>query len=885
MTFESIQGSVQSRSLNYFLKRLAIALFLFLVGLTIVFAIIHLGPTPPAQAVLSDADASPEEQAAFMEKKRAFGLTKPLLPRYTDYLHDMFALEFGESWSSRHTSEAVRANPITDVNALVARHLIRTLWLWGWAIGIAVVVGLPLGVWLGRTRSQLTSTLFPGSILFRAIPAFLAAFLLKTIFTFSKRFLGIEWSTFLVDSTPILGQSVVVGSPPLEALAHPSTALIAVKHVLPPALALSTVLLVITLRVGRRAGVHARRDATADSERGRGLGLKRRLRRLVHLSRFTARPLVSALPVAVGILIGATIFIEWIFEFKGIGVLFRDAVGHGDFTTTQATMFVFLVFLVGSLLVRDGYYALTGLIDGEERATAVWTPTSSLPNIPAWTRTDADSDRLRPIQGDSMAGGIARRIQATPRPAIFWLLGCGLLVAVEFGALADLASTVLPGQGGILATLAETPTLLSRDLLPNRGHRTAGGGWANTAFGLPPAYVWALRVVLVYAYAAAWMLWFWIGLRVYRGWYRTVDRTTIDVILGRLRQQRRAQLGALILFVFVVAGVFAPTLGPTTLDRVGPDPATDGTVTYFDENFDQVTEVNVEYANTLSVSDNTEEGNVGPLSYDEFDRFHPLGTEYSGGDLFTDLLLGTRIYLLMSIVALLLACGLTAALAPLAAKYRGDLDRATSMASDGTLVLVSLPFVLHFLGGDIEDVVRNSVGVFATELEFGLYLAPLPYALLFGLYGWAAIWVSIRGLAYRIVNGELDDSPSPTNSPNVHEDEEISLRALYGQVLPSLVGHLTVYGLWLVCGVIATTAALSFLYLPQALLPYGLGRQMYEQVAMTAAWAQFVMPAVALLSLLIGLLALADGVQHAIDPDEQVGTSSVGELARKSSGG
>jgi ABC-type dipeptide/oligopeptide/nickel transport system permease subunit len=239
----------------------------------------------------------------------------------------------------------------------------------------------------------------------------------------------------------------------------------------------------------------------------------------------------------------------------------------------------------------------------------------------------------------------------------------------------------------------------------------------------------------------------------------------------------------------------------------------------------------------------------------------------------------------MSIVALLLACGLTAVLVPLAAQYRGDIDRATSIASDGTLVLISLPFVLQFLGGGIEDVVRNSVGAFATELEFGLYLAPLPYALLFGLYGWAAIWVSIRGLAYRIVDEGRDDGPYATISPEEHADEESSLLVLYGRVLPSLVGHLTVYGLWLVCGVIATTAALSFLYLPQALLPYGLGRQMYEQVAVTAAWPQFVMPAVALLSFLIGLLALADAVQYAIDPDEQAGTSSVGELARKASGG
>jgi peptide/nickel transport system permease protein len=874
-----------SRSLNYFLRRLVIALLLFLVGLTIVFAIIHLGPAPPSQAALSDAAASPEEQAAFAEKKRAFGLTKPLWPRYTDYLHDMFTLEFGESWSSRYTREDVRSNPITDVNVLVARHLVRTLWLWGWAIGIALVAGLPLGGWLGRTRSQQTSTLFPGSILLRAIPAFLAAFLLRTIFTFSKRFLGIEWATYLVDSTPILGQSVVVGSPPLGALADPSTALIAVKHVLPPALALSTVLLVITLRVGRRAGIHAERESTTDPERARGLGLKRRLTRLAHLSRLTARPLVSALPVAVGILIGATIFIEWIFELKGIGVLFRDAVAHSDFTTTQATMFVFLVFLVGSLLVRDGYYALTGLTDGEERATAVWAPTTSLPHISAWTRKDADFDRLRPIQGASRAGGIVRNIRATPRPAIIWLLGCGLLVAVEFGALADLAAAVLPGQGGIFATLAEVPTLLSRDLLPNRGHRTAAGGWAATAFGWSPATVWALRVALVYTYAAAWVVWVWVGLRIYRAWYRTVDRTTIDVILRRLRLQRRAQLGALILFVFVVAGLFAPTLGTTTLDRVGPDPATDGTVTYFDENIDQVTEVTVEYANTLSVSDDTEEKNIGLLSYDEFDRFHPLGTTFSGGDLFTDLLLGARIYLLMSIVALLLACGLTAVLVPLAAQYRGDIDRATSIASDGTLVLISLPFVLQFLGGGIEDVVRNSVGAFATELEFGLYLAPLPYALLFGLYGWAAIWVSIRGLAYRIVDEGRDDGPYATISPEEHADEESSLLVLYGRVLPSLVGHLTVSGLWLVCGVIATTAALSFLYLPQALLPYGLGRQMYEQVAVTAAWPQFVMPAVALLSFLIGLLALADAVQYAIDPDEQAGTSSVGELARKASVG
>jgi len=133
-----------------------------------------------------------------------------------------------------------------------------------------------------------------------------------------------------------------------------------------------------------------------------------------------------------------------------------------------------------------------------------------------------------------------------------------VLLAVEFGALwggimspvgrpVRRAGDVLPSAiaGGIANVasvfadvgnwLADLPTLLDRELIPNQGYELPEQGWQGTFMGLEPAHAWLIRVGVVYAYALFFAYWLWRGYFVFRRHYRYADWTPADDMIDRFR--------------------------------------------------------------------------------------------------------------------------------------------------------------------------------------------------------------------------------------------------------------------------------------------------------------------------------------------------------------
>ena len=250
---------------------------------------------------------------------------------------------------------------------------------------------------------------------------------------------------------------------------------------------------------------------------------------------------------------------------------------------------------------------------------------------------------------------LRQRIRSNPRPALVWATGLALLLAAEFGAVAtvlvDLAilaasivvnvahvvtSPILPEFGTAvdgLLTSARTaaqalPTLLSREFIPNQGHRTsANGPWVGTFLGLPPAIAWGLRVVAIYAYIFALLYWIWYGYRLFVDRYRHADWTPRDDVVRRLSNHRWGQFGFVVVVLFIGLALFAPTISPTTYEEDVLSPY-GNQVEYFDEEAGELREVTVGQANLQSASrgGSNPKFNTGPMEYDDFGRFHPFGT-------------------------------------------------------------------------------------------------------------------------------------------------------------------------------------------------------------------------------------------------------------------
>ncbi|EMA42734.1 ABC transporter permease [Halococcus saccharolyticus] len=455
--------------------------------------------------------------------------------------------------------------------------------------------------------------------------------------------------------------------------------------------------------------------------------------------------------------------------------------------------------------------------------------------------------------------GIVTRLRANPRPALIWLLGALALVAVEFGALVHLVTSTLPWTGTI-----ELPTLLSRELIPNAGYQLPSGAWEETFLGLAPAYAWALRVGLVFAYAFAWLAWLWYGYLTFRRHYRFANWTPTDDRIDRLRDHRWGQFGFIVVVVFVVLAMFAPALGPTTLDKNIINPY-GHEVQYFDEDVGEVTTASVGTANLASQSTGTPGQNYGLGSYDEYDRFHPLGTITNGKDMFTEMVYGARVSLFIGLFAMGLACTIAMALALVSAYYKGITDLIIVVTSDG---FASLPFLLILIM--LGQVLRST---WIANLYNGAFLI----ALLLGIFRWPSLWRTVRGPAFQTVENEwVDAARSYGQTP---------ITLMRKHVAPYVVSYLLIYASLGLGGVIIVASALSYLGLGVTAPTPEWGRlvALGQQYVPTASWHISIIPGLAIVLVVTGFNALGDGIRDALDPESE-SESGGGEAAAAGGG-
>ncbi|WP_276255031.1 ABC transporter permease [Halomontanus rarus] len=476
---------------------------------------------------------------------------------------------------------------------------------------------------------------------------------------------------------------------------------------------------------------------------------------------------------------------------------------------------------------------------------------------------------------------LGERIRRNPGPATMWVAGAALLVAVQFGAI---WSTIMgipwetvvgylpaaPGAAALAAVgdaLADLPTLLDRSVIPNQGYYHPDDGWRGTFLGLSPAVAWALRVALVYAYAFTWVAWVWKGYNIYREIYRTADWTPRDDMVDRLRSHHWGQFGFIIVFMFIVLALFAPTLGPTTITENIQEPYSHE-IEYFDSEAGEPATILVGYANQDTTSGGSGNNNVGVGEYDQYDRYHPFGTITNGKDLFTFLAGGARISLFIGLVSMGLAGVIALSFAMISAYYKGLTDIAMVLASDSIMALPGLPLLI------LLTVVLGSHPI------AGVYNGALLLALIFAFTRWPGLWRSLRGPAFQISEEEwIDAARSYGQRPRT---------TMRKHMAPYVLGYLLIYTSMSLGGVIIATSGLSFLGLGiTAPTPeWGRAIDMGQDYITTQSWHISLIPGFLIVLVVTAFNALGDGIRDAIDPQSDLGSEGEsGESAAAASGG
>ncbi|MDZ7849953.1 MAG: ABC transporter permease [Halodesulfurarchaeum sp.] len=346
--------------LIYLFKRLGLGVPVMLFGLTIAFMVMYLGPIDPVLTILG-RDAEP---MAARQLRIQLGIIYPngdpvpLWDQYRIVLTDLFTFNFGQSWTMQRG---------TSVGHLIIRRMPATIWMGFWSVVIALLFGIPIGLFAGLRSNTWSDYISSGfGIIWRAMPNFWLAVMLAGLLSAGGALSAYRdwWIQTDVIGTPdavyhlFSAVHLFDGIPLLEALWLPipniDPMLTSFKWILPAALVLGSASMGNEIRIGRTAVLESINSKYVETARAKGLSERRIIGK--HVGRNAVVPL---LPVIMGefyLLIGGSVLVEKVFSINGLGNMFLRSVLGPDIPLVMALVFFFIIFQILFNITQDLLY-------------------------------------------------------------------------------------------------------------------------------------------------------------------------------------------------------------------------------------------------------------------------------------------------------------------------------------------------------------------------------------------------------------------------------------------------------------------------------------------------------------------------------------------------
>ena len=303
------------------LHRIAATIPVLLLVTAGVFALIHLTPGDPIDAMMAES----VDDSVKRELRQTLGLDRPLYLQYASWMGRLLQGDLGRSIRNQ---EPVIEN--------VGRRIKPSLQLAGLAMAISLLVATPIGI-LSAARRNSTLDRFGTSFALFGIcmPNFLIALLLIFLFGVTLRWLPISG---YVDPTEELWAG-------LRSLAL-------------PAITLGLALAAVITRTLRSSMLEALSEDYIRTARAKGLSDGAVIRR--HALKNALIPVVTVLGLQLGTLIGGAVITEYVFALPGVGRLVVDAVFARDYPLVQGVVLLIATGYIVSNLAVD---LLDGWID------------------------------------------------------------------------------------------------------------------------------------------------------------------------------------------------------------------------------------------------------------------------------------------------------------------------------------------------------------------------------------------------------------------------------------------------------------------------------------------------------------------------------------------
>ncbi|MFN8701036.1 MAG: ABC transporter permease [Rhodospirillales bacterium] len=271
-------------------------------------------------------------EEARMRLVRDLGLDQPFFVQYFNFLVKAAQGEFGISYRL--------ARPVSD---LLMERLPATLELSLCAALLALLVGVPMGVYTGLNRDSVGSRLLlTVSLIGVSLPTFLIGILLILVFSVQLGWL------------PSFGRGTTV------ALGWWTTGFLTptgLRALILPSITLALFQLTLIMRLVRSEMLEVLRTDYIKFARARGLS--NRAINFGHALKNTLVPVITITGLQLGGIIAFAIVTETVFQWPGMGFLFIQSVSAADVPVMAAYLILIAFFFVLINLVVDLlYYAV-----------------------------------------------------------------------------------------------------------------------------------------------------------------------------------------------------------------------------------------------------------------------------------------------------------------------------------------------------------------------------------------------------------------------------------------------------------------------------------------------------------------------------------------------
>ncbi|HET8629724.1 MAG TPA: nickel ABC transporter permease [Thermomicrobiales bacterium] len=296
----------------YIARRLLQAVVVLFGVSVLVFAMVYLLPGDPVLTMLGDQTAVSAD--VVVNARHQLGLDRPAPLQYGHFLFHALEGDLGRSWRSNQ--------PVT---AIILSQLPATLQLTAAGLGLAIVIGVVLGLIAAvRQNSWADNLSMVLALVGVSMPSFWLGLLL--LFLFSLR---LGWV--------------------------PATGYGGWKRLILPAFTLGLQAAAIIARLVRSSVLEVLRQEYIVTARAKGLAERSVLVR--HALRNALIPVVTVVGLQFGGLLGGAVIIETVFARQGIGRVAVAAINDKDFPLIQGiVLFAAVVYTLVNLVI-DIFYA------------------------------------------------------------------------------------------------------------------------------------------------------------------------------------------------------------------------------------------------------------------------------------------------------------------------------------------------------------------------------------------------------------------------------------------------------------------------------------------------------------------------------------------------